>query len=117
MKSLLEKEGPSSNWSSKIKAFDGLKDQSFSGFLDTSAGLTYADKACIWARHLCVQAGVEFVLGPKRGKLDDLVYDTKRGERKVVGIRTIDGKIHEADVVVVACESFESRLESFLTDT
>lgn len=108
MRRLNQKDGPETNWSDKIKAFNGLNDGSLSAFLDTSAGLTYADKACIWARHLCVQAGVKFVLGPKEGRLDDLVYapttHVPKGEKKVVGIKTVDGKVHDADVVVVACE-------------
>ncbi|TYJ51420.1 hypothetical protein B9479_008007 [Cryptococcus floricola] len=82
--------------------------------LDTSAGFTYADKSCAFARFLAEQAGVRFVLGPEEGKFDELLFDEGKGEgeggekkgekeRKVRGLKTVDGKEHLADVVIVAC--------------
>nr|XP_031858637.1 uncharacterized protein CI109_006017 [Kwoniella shandongensis]KAA5525709.1 hypothetical protein CI109_006017 [Kwoniella shandongensis] len=99
----LERRLPA-HWEEKVYALKQAGGGGLDGFIDTSAGLTYADKSCAWARHLCEKAGVKFVLGPESGKLDDLLIDGKEGnDRKVVGLRTVDGKEYRADVVVVAC--------------
>ncbi|WVQ84745.1 hypothetical protein IAT38_006902 [Cryptococcus sp. DSM 104549] len=100
-----EAADPSTNWVSKAKSLDKLKGGRLTGFLDTSAGVTYADKACTWARFLAEKQGVKFVLGPEKGKFDELlVGGGGEGEgKKVVGLKTVDGVEHKADVVVVAC--------------
>jgi sarcosine oxidase/L-pipecolate oxidase len=67
---------------------------------DATAGFVAAGKSCLWAMHLCRQAGVKFVLGPETGKLADLL---SKGDGSVYGIETIDGKSHQADLVIVAC--------------
>lgn len=100
-----QKAEPSSHWDSRIKAFSQFKDGTLDGFIDTSAGLTYADKSCAWARYLCEKQGVKFFLGPEKGKLDDVIVEEVGGEKKVTGLKTVDGVEHKADVVVVACES------------
>jgi sarcosine oxidase/L-pipecolate oxidase len=123
MKRLEEKEkaDPETRWRTKIDAFRALEEGRLDGFIDTSAGFTYADKvrrllprrypspiliqqACAWARFLCEKEGVKFVLGPEVGKFADLLVDDTGEQRKVTGLRTADGKEHLADVVVVACE-------------
>lgn len=43
------------------------------------------------------------MLGPKAGRLDDLIY-ASGSSKKVVGIRTEDGKSHPADKVIIACK-------------
>ncbi|RSH95300.1 hypothetical protein EHS25_000387 [Saitozyma podzolica] len=105
MKRLEEKEkaDPETRWRTKIDAFRALEEGRLDGFIDTSAGFTYADKACAWARFLCEKEGVKFVLGPEVGKFADLLVDDTGEQRKVTGLRTADGKEHLADVVVVAC--------------
>ena len=62
-------------------------------------------QACTYAQYLCKKEGVKFVLGDPQGKLDNLVRTGYGTQKKVVGIKTCDGLIHRADVVVVACES------------
>jgi hypothetical protein len=61
-------------------------------------------QACIWARHVCEQAGVEFVLGPNNGKLEELLH-AEDDSGSVIGIRTADGREHGADLVLIACRS------------
>lgn len=95
---------PGWNWASKTKLFSHVQQGRLSGYLDTSAGFTYADKACAWARHLCERQGVKFVLDSERGRLKNLVMTGSGEARKVAGIITRDGEKHKADVVVVACE-------------
>lgn len=106
MKRLAETERcePGWNWASKTKLFSHVQQGRLNGYLDTSAGLTYADKACAWARHLCEIQSVKFILGSERGRLKSLVTTGSGEARKVVGITTEDGEKHKADVVVVACE-------------
>ena len=59
-------------------------------------------------RHLCEQAGVKFVLGPEIGKFDELIVEGEGERRTIRGLRTVDGKDHNADVVVVACMSSDT---------
>lgn len=99
MERLWGKEG---NWRPKVAAFAAFTEGKRDGFMDTSAGLTYADKSCTWARYLCEKAGVKFVLGPLKGKFDQLVVDTSTGGKVVRGLKTADGKTHPADVVIAA---------------
>ncbi len=75
-------------------------------------------KACTYARFLCEKAGVKFVLGSPQGKLQSLIVEQVGSEKKVTGITTADGQSHQADIVIVACESALSFLLSFcLPDT
>ena len=97
-------DSPSNNWMKKLGPFQGLADRTLDAYLDTSAGITYADKACVWARHLCEKQGVKFVLGPQQGKLARVIIEGEGRSKKARGIETVDGKRHKADVVVVACE-------------
>lgn len=91
------------NWQRKMDAFKPFTDGKRDAFIDTSAGLTYADKSCIWARHLCEKAGVRFILGPKRGKFSEMVVAASATGAKVVnGVKSADGVTHPADVVIVA---------------
>ncbi|WVQ75719.1 hypothetical protein IAR50_005349 [Cryptococcus sp. DSM 104548] len=133
MARLREKEAqePSTNWLLKSRALSTLtappspcpplsssspspdpaqkaRSKPLEATLDTSAGFTNADKSCAWARYLAEQAGVKFVLGPEVGKFDELLFDppsdgAEGGEKRVRGLRTVDGKEHLADVVIVAC--------------
>ena len=73
------------------------------GFIDMDGGFTRADKACVYALHLCKEAGVEFLLGPEEGGFDALVTQGEGEGKKVVGVRTKDGKVHPGDKVIVAC--------------
>lgn len=72
------------------------------GILDTTGGVIAADKACLLALYKAKQAGVKFVLDPIAGAFSSFVY--KEGDTKVVcGIKTADGKTHDAATVIMAC--------------
>ncbi|KAE8538352.1 hypothetical protein D1P53_004705 [Cryptococcus gattii VGV] len=105
MDRLAEKEAadPSTNYSIKAASLKNLEGGRLTGFFDTSAGFTVADKACAWARYLAEKEGVKFVLGPETGKLDELLVQGEGEDKKVVGLKTVDGVKHGTDVVVVAC--------------
>ncbi|KAF2165580.1 hypothetical protein M409DRAFT_66997 [Zasmidium cellare ATCC 36951] len=91
-------------WKAKYHIADKLAGGSSHGFLDTSGGVTYAYKACMYAKHLCSQSGVQFVLGDSQGRLKRLAKDRNTG--KVIGITTCDDKLHLATLVILACGSW-----------
>lgn len=61
-------------------------------------------QACVYARFLCVQAGVKFCLGESEGKVQRLITEGHGSEKKIAGITTCDGKDHLGDIVIVAGE-------------
>lgn len=61
-------------------------------------------QACVYARFLCEQAGVKFVLGEPQGKLATLIVTNSGLKKKVTGIKTCDGRSHFGDLVIVACK-------------
>lgn len=90
-------------WARKYHLFDYFKNNHTNGFLDAGSGITLADKACVYARHLCVNAGVKFVLGRPHGELENLIIEGSGSSKRATGIKTRDGQSHSADLVVVAC--------------
>lgn len=70
------------------------------GLLDIAGGTTNADKACRFALHKAQRLGVKFILGAQAGCLASLTYDD--GQR-VAGIKTRDGNLHSARLVLLAC--------------
>ncbi|KAH6989671.1 FAD dependent oxidoreductase [Ilyonectria sp. MPI-CAGE-AT-0026] len=89
-------------WVEKLHVIDKINGGNTNGFLDIQGGITIADKACVYARHLCVQAGVKFVLGDPQGKISSLIIEKEGLQKRVIGIKTCDGKRHFSDLVVVA---------------
>lgn len=69
------------------------------GVMDTSGGVTIADKACRFALHKAKAHGARFVFGPRAGVFESFVYE---GDQ-VAGIRTRDGTTHGAKLVIMAC--------------
>ncbi|KAM0820223.1 putative FAD dependent oxidoreductase domain-containing protein [Seiridium cardinale] len=69
------------------------------GVLDTTGGMTVADKACRFALHKARSLGVKFVFGSEAGFFQELLHKDGR----VVGIKTRDGKSHCASMTIVAC--------------
>jgi hypothetical protein len=59
-------------------------------------------QACVYARFLCEQAGVKFILGDPHGKLSNLIIENDGVNKKVAGIQTCDGVRHFGDLVIVA---------------
>ncbi|RDL31799.1 Uncharacterized protein BP5553_09201 [Venustampulla echinocandica] len=92
----------SPTWIDKYHLVDKFNHGNTSGFLDINAGVTIADKSCVYARFLCVKAGVKFVLGEPQGKLESLIYENNGTQKRVIGIKTYDGKRHFSDLVIVA---------------
>ncbi|KAJ4185839.1 hypothetical protein NW755_008291 [Fusarium falciforme] len=74
--------------------------QKLLGVMDTTGGITLADKACRFALHKAKRLGVRFILDPVAGKVASLVQD---GSVKIEGVRTADGKTRRAALTIVAC--------------
>lgn len=90
-------------WTKKYHLFDNFRGGRTNGFLDAGSGINLADKACVYARHLCKKAGVKFILGWPHGELEKLIVSESSSTKRVTGIQTRDGLSHFADLVVVAC--------------
>ncbi|KAK2603423.1 hypothetical protein QQS21_004373 [Conoideocrella luteorostrata] len=71
------------------------------GVLDTTGGLIKADKACRFALHKAKSLGVRFFLDPEAGAFDSFLHG--KSEKYVTGIKTADGKSHEAFMTIMAC--------------
>ncbi|KAJ6171845.1 hypothetical protein N7470_000912 [Penicillium chermesinum] len=95
-------------WAKKHHLFDHFRNNRTNGFLDAGSGVTLADKACVYARHLCLKAGVKFVLGRPKGELERLLIDQSSQGKRVQGIQTRDGQSHFADIIIVACGPWSS---------
>ncbi|KAH8696216.1 FAD dependent oxidoreductase [Talaromyces proteolyticus] len=100
----------SEKWVEKYHAIDGINNGNTNGFIDIQAGITIADKACVYTRFLCEQAGVNFVLGDPQGKLSSLIVEDKGVQKRVKGIKTYDGLSHFGDLVIVAAGSWTASI-------
>ena len=70
--------------------------------LDSAGGMAVADKACRFALHKARKLGVRFVLDQQAGAFESLCY-ADSSAKKIVGIKTRDGKMHNASLTIVAC--------------
>lgn len=100
-------------WKAKLlefKIFDEDEERlnegsTYEAVLDSLAGFTRCGGACAYYQKAAEREGVQFRFGPQEGTFQSLIEDSTRdGKRLAVGLRTKDGKAHEADVVVVAGE-------------
>ncbi|KAE8376153.1 FAD dependent oxidoreductase [Aspergillus bertholletiae] len=83
-----------------VDPFRLSKDGEYQGYLDMIGGFVYADKACIYALHLAKELGVKLVLHRQAGSFESFLNDPTG---KVVGVKTADGKHHQAEATIVAC--------------
>ncbi|KND91998.1 L-pipecolate oxidase [Tolypocladium ophioglossoides CBS 100239] len=93
-------------WAGKHRMVQKFNRGNTNGFVDVNAGFTIADKACVYARFLCEQDGVKFVLGDSQGKIETMVVEQRGQQKKVTGIQTCDGRSHFGDLVIVAAGSW-----------
>ncbi|KAF4461055.1 sarcosine oxidase [Fusarium albosuccineum] len=97
-------------WVEKYHIIDKINNGNTNGFIDIQGGITIADKACVYAKFLCEQAGVKFVLGDPQGKLSSLIIENDGLKKRVAGIKTADGLRHMGDLVIVAAGSWTSSI-------
>ncbi|KAJ5362208.1 hypothetical protein N7541_003052 [Penicillium brevicompactum] len=89
-------------WVERASKVHAINNGNTNGFFDIQGGITVADKACVFARHLCVKAGVKFVLGDPKGKFTSFITEKNGRDKKITGIMTADGLRHMSDIVIVA---------------
>lgn len=94
----------SEGWAKQLDLWTDLwTEKGGDGVFDATAGFVRADKACVWMRWLAEREGVEFVLG-EEGRVKKVIEEGQCDEKRAVGVETTDGKVHSADLVIVACE-------------
>lgn len=77
------------------------------GVLDVTGGMIRADKCCRWVLHLCRKEGANRLtlhMGQYSGELQELLheYDSKTGKNKCIGVKTKDGNLHFAPLIITA---------------
>ena len=105
------KRAAASGWDGKLLDFTIENDpekKSYEAVLDSLAGFVQYSVNCEVFRQTAVSKGLKFYLQPERGAFASLVEEPaggsteKSAKTKVVGLKTEDGIIHKADVVVIA---------------
>lgn len=102
-------------WSDKLLEFEIPDEPSYKTYeavLDSTAGFLRCSKSCSHYQKLAANKGVQFCFGPQKGAFDSLIKVNSRIEptkTKVTGLKTKDGSVHSADVVVIAGGFFESK--------
>ena len=96
-------------WEAKLLDF-GIPSEtgkSFEAVLDSLSGFVKCSEACAYLQKKALSQGVSFRFGKEEGRCDSLVFDTEPGSRdvkirKVIGIKTGDGIVHNSNTVVIA---------------
>lgn len=103
------KRAEAGGWESKLLDFkipDNADNHSFEAVLDSLAGFMRCADACAYFQKLAASKGVEFHFGAEEGAVASLIEEesttSTAGQKRVVGIKTKDGKVHKAGVVAVA---------------
>lgn len=76
------------------------KGKSNLGVLDSTGGVAVADKACRLALHKARRYGAKFILDSVAGAFSSFIADA---QGKTIGIKTKDGRTHEAALTIMAC--------------
>ncbi|KAJ4359613.1 uncharacterized protein N0V89_000168 [Didymosphaeria variabile] len=107
-------------WAPKLLDFDMPRSsptKSFEAVLDSTAGLTYCSKACAHFLQKAIALGVNVVFGAQQGAFESLAEKDffQSPHKRAVGLKTKDGKVHNADIVVIA-ESSAGSIAKFKVD-
>lgn len=95
-------------WKAKLLDFaipNSSHSASYEAVLDSLAGFVRCSDACAHYHRVAVDKGVEFHFGQEVGAVDALVKTQSvvdPARNRVTGVKTKDGAVHNADVVVVA---------------
>ena len=79
------------------------------GYLNRFDGYTHSADALRAVHRATSRAGVRFVLGRAAGAVEEIVRDAGR-QGRAAGVRTRDGRLHAAALVVVAAGAVASKL-------
>lgn len=83
-----------------------IKGDEIKAHLDITAGFAYASRATYYCLYLAKKLGVKTVFGPQTGSFKEFIKVGK----KVKGLVTMDGKLHPADLVIVACGAWSPKI-------
>jgi len=95
-------------WKGKLldfKIWQSTPTSTYEAVLDSLAGFVRCSHACAYYQKIAADKGVEFHFGPEKGDVESLVKSSSGvhpGKERVTGIKSKDGTLHNADVVVVA---------------
>ena len=79
------------------------------GYLNKWDGYAHSGNSLRTIHRVAAARGVRFFLG-KQGAVSEIVYEKSSQGRKAAGIKTKDGKVHSAKLVIVAAGAAASRL-------
>lgn len=87
----------------------------WTGYLNRLAGYAHSSNAIEAVYKASVARGVKFFLGEELGAVQQLIYDSNdsnddNAPRKCTGLRTKDGRMHEADLTIVAAGAYGANL-------
>lgn len=103
-----QQRAESLGWKDKLLEFEIPESSprtSYEAVLDSLAGFVRCSNACAHYQKLAASKGVQFHFGKEAGAVESLVKEASTVEptkSKVTGLKTKDGVVHRADVVVVA---------------
>ncbi|KAJ5599065.1 hypothetical protein N7450_000132 [Penicillium hetheringtonii] len=103
-------------WKNKLLDFaipDSSPPSYYEAVLDSTAGFVRCSNACSHYQKIAASKGVNFHFGPESGGFESLVKEpstTEPEKSKVTGLKTKNGAIHKADVIVVAAGSFSTQI-------
>jgi sarcosine oxidase / L-pipecolate oxidase len=78
----------------------------FKGYINRHAGYAHSANAMKGIFHHLTTRGVKFILGSEHGQIRELLYKGK----KCVGVKTVDGRAHDAVVVISCLGAFQASL-------
>ena len=110
VKSILEDQQRADRlgWKNKLLDFaipGSSPPSSYEAVLDSTAGFLRCSNACAYYQQIAASKGVHFHFGSESGAVESLVKEpsiTNPGKSKVIGLKTVNGVTHKADVVVIA---------------
>lgn len=77
------------------------------GAFDSVSGVLYASRCLQYACYLCKSMGVKFILGGAKGTFKEFLYESKD---TIKGIITEDNKKHYAELVVINCGPWSTKI-------
>ncbi|OAA56023.1 FAD dependent oxidoreductase [Cordyceps fumosorosea ARSEF 2679] len=120
VKSLAEdrKRAKAQGWEGKLLEFpipDSTDAGTYEAVLDSLGGFMRCSHACLYFQQLAASKGVGFVFGNQRGDVESIVEEAVGDKKKAVGVKTKDGIIHKADLVLDLSTHLESSGGSLAT--
>lgn len=82
----------------------------FKGYFNRLAGYGHSSNAMKGIHHHLARRGVKFLLGPKQGRVSELLYSSHSGKRTCYGVKTADGLIHQSSQTIVCLGPYAAEL-------